>query len=156
MGWWWGHGERVQLLSWNQKGDSACRGVGTDGAETGVSILETTELRLLSTYCGADPHQALDTHDLCLIFTTTWEGSWQMGWDSERLRNLPKVTKLLKEAEPEAKPFSEGRQSLVHWSLCFPASVTDSGPAASWPPALLWLRILMNKSDNPWNGKAGR
>lgn len=37
-----------------------------------------------------------------------------MGWDSERLSNLPKVTKLIKAAEPRATPAPKGFRSLFH------------------------------------------
>jgi hypothetical protein len=36
----------------------------------------------------------------------------QKGWDSERLSNLPKDTKLTHTAEPGSKPRSQGLQSL--------------------------------------------
>lgn len=51
-------------MSWNQKENSECRGVGTQRAETGLSVLETVELRFLSNYCVADRSQALYTHYL--------------------------------------------------------------------------------------------
>lgn len=46
-------------MSWSQKGNSEHMGVGAEGAEAGVSILETTELCLLSSYCVADLSQVL-------------------------------------------------------------------------------------------------
>lgn len=49
-----------------------------------------------------------------------------MGWDSERLSNLPKVTKLVKAAEPQANPV------LIAVSLP-PSQNQDSGQAVHLP-----------------------
>lgn len=156
MGWGWGHGERGRLLSWSRKGDSACRGVGAGGRGRGFGSggngAPFTEQVL-----EADPRRALDAHNLRFIFTATRRGRWQMGWDSERLRNLPKVTKLIiKAAEPQAKAPLKGSRvwAIDHW-VSRPRSQTQD----LWPVLQTQgqgLRILMNESDNLWNSKAQR
>lgn len=57
------------------------------------------------------------------------------GLDSERLSNLPKVTKLLKAAEPGANPALKGFRSLFH---CLGHRLRTG---AGCPPPRLWLRI---------------
>lgn len=62
-----------------------------------------------------------------------------MGWDSERLRKLPKVTKLGKAPEPQADPAPEaGLLMAVFDSPC----LSQTRAPRQGSPAAFWLRTL--------------
>ena len=73
------------------------------------------------------------------------------GWagTQRRLRNLPKVTKLLKATEPQANPAPEEPQSLGYWGPCFTAPVTDSGPGLGRPPSPILAKDLDKQAAQP-------
>lgn len=71
-------------------------------------------------------------------------GRWQMGWDSERLRKLPKVTKLGKAPEPQADPAPEA--GLLMTVFDSPRLSQTRAPRQG-SPATFWLRTLAKEQQ---------
>lgn len=73
-----------------------------------------------------------------------------MGWDSERLRKLPKVTKLGKAPEPQADPAPEA--GLLMTVFDSPRLSQTRAPRQG-SPATFWLRTLARSSRAERQGR---